>query len=163
MPMSEAVSSARVPGRSVWRKPSRIAERELVAGVHASSEEVRALRAHPRVPIDVVRIRAAPRGHQVVLALERRLGRIPVADRPLQPAQELLRQMQEPLAFDGRIADRRADPHVVAEELEPRQQVAPRPCLVHRRKGRRVRDVVFGRCPSSGRGIRANGPSGSPP
>ena len=86
---------------------------------------------HTHVPVDVVRVRPTPRCHEVVLALERRHGRIPVADRPLQPAQELLRQMQEPLAFDGRITSRRADPHVVAEELEPRQQVAattvPRP------------------------------------
>ena len=71
--------------------------------------------------------------------------------------------MQVPLAFDGRITNRRADRHVVAEEPEPRQQVAPRPCLVHRRKGRRVRDQRRVDLPAWGRGIRADGPSGSPP
>ena len=105
---------------------------ELLTGVHPPPNDVAVPRAHPGVPVHVVGVWATPGGDEVVLSLERRLGRVPVADRPLQPAEQLLGEMEERLASNGEVVrEVLGGRHPVSEVVETGYELLPRLGVAH--------------------------------
>ena len=104
MPMSDALSSASVAGVVGVTEPLADGERELLARVHPAADPVCAAGVDAGVAVHVVGIGATPHRDEVVLALERRAGRVAVPDCPAQPAQQLLRDVPITLVWIDRWA-----------------------------------------------------------
>ena len=101
-------------------------EDEVLAGAHAPGDAVHAFRRNAGTTRHLVDVGAAPAHDQVVLAEERRKRRIGVADRPSEPADDLVGQVPEAV---GPVAGRAGEVGLedpLADRGEPLAELPPR-------------------------------------